>query len=105
MQAAVKWWSHTMLSSRLRADGDQNLNQNFPHLQQEPGNNGQPEKIPFYRVLLSVVQASFGVQNSKNRERDFTQGKFWPFVVAALLVTVVFVLTVATVVKMVLASK
>ena len=76
-----------------------------PRIQQEPASNqSAPKKIPFYKVLLSVIQASFGVQNSQNRERDFTQGKFWPFVVAALLVTVVFVLTVATVVKMVLAK-
>ncbi|MEI7949739.1 MAG: DUF2970 domain-containing protein [Gammaproteobacteria bacterium] len=81
------------------------LKQRFPLVTQEPANNQTgPKKIPFYKVLLSVIQASIGVQNSKNRERDFTQGKFWPFVVAALLVTAAFVLTVATVVKMVLAK-
>ncbi len=82
------------------------MKQHLPRISQEPANKGdEPARIPFYKVLLSVIQASFGVQNNKNRERDFTQGKFWPFVVAALLVTAVFVLTVATVVKMVLAGK
>ncbi len=78
------------------------MNQNS---RQDPSSNEPPKQIPFYKVIISVIQASFGVQNNKNRERDFTQGKFWPFVVAALLVTVAFVLTVATVVKMVLANK
>jgi hypothetical protein len=55
--------------------------------------NGENEeaKIPFWRVMVSVIQASFGVQNKDNRERDFTKGSFMPFVVAALLFTAAFV--------------
>lgn len=63
----------------------------------------QPSKpIPFWQVVISVIQASFGVQNSRNRERDFTQGKFMAFVVAALLFTAIFVMTIAFVVSLVL---
>jgi hypothetical protein len=47
--------------------------------------------IPFWRVVLSVIQASFGVQSRQNRERDFKQGTWLPFVVAALLFTGIFV--------------
>lgn len=61
------------------------------------------EKIPFWRILLSVIQASFGVQSSRNRERDFTQGKLLPFIIAALLFTAVFVLAVMLAVKFALA--
>jgi hypothetical protein len=61
------------------------------------------EKIPFWRVLLSVLQASFGVQSAKNRERDFTQGKLLPFIVAALLFTLFFVLGVMLAVRFALA--
>ena len=84
------------------------MNLHAPRLQQEPGKQdpdkppADPDKIPFLQVILSVISASFGVQNYKNRERDFTQGKFWPFVVAALLFTLLFVLTIVTVVKIVL---
>ena len=71
------------------------------------GNDGRhepdKEKIPFWRVLLSVIQASFGVQSSKNRERDFTQGKLLPFIIAALLFTLVFVLAVMLAVNLALA--
>lgn len=58
--------------------------------------------IPFWRVVLSVIQASFGVQNPENRERDFKQGSLLPFVVAAVLFTVGFVLVLLVVVNLVL---
>jgi len=64
----------------------------------------QQEKIPFWRIMLSVIQASIGVQNSKNRERDFSQGKLLPFIVAAVLFTAFFVLAVMLVVNLVLSS-
>jgi len=54
----------------------------------------QQDDIPFWRVMLSVIQASIGVQNSKNKERDFTQGKLLPFIIAALLFTGCFILAV-----------
>ncbi|HTR00712.1 MAG TPA: DUF2970 domain-containing protein, partial [Candidatus Acidoferrum sp.] len=63
------------------------------------------ENISFLRAMLSVIQASFGVQNRSNRERDFTQGKLWIFIVAALIFTAAFVLTIAGVVTMVLSNK
>ncbi len=61
------------------------------------------EKIPFWRVMLSVIQASFGVQSAKNRQRDFTQGKLLPFIVASLIFTVLFVLLVMLAVRLALA--
>ncbi|MDC0598895.1 DUF2970 domain-containing protein [Gammaproteobacteria bacterium] len=60
--------------------------------------------MPFWRVVLSVIQASFGVQNKKNRERDFQQGSPLPFIIAALIFTVLFVLTLVFVVKLVLSQ-
>jgi hypothetical protein len=60
------------------------------------------EKVSFLQAMLSVIQASFGVQSSHNRERDFTKGKLWIFIVSALIFTVVFVLTIAGIVSMVL---
>ncbi len=60
------------------------------------------DSIPFWRVVLSVIQASFGVQNKDNRERDFKQGHVLPFVVAAALFTVAFVVVLLIVVSVVL---
>ena len=62
----------------------------------------QEKNLPFWRVVLSVMQGGFGVQSASNRERDFKQGKVLPFIVAALLFTCVFVLLLLTVVSLVL---
>lgn len=58
--------------------------------------------MSFLRAMKSVIQASFGVQSQENREHDFSRGKLWVFIVAALIFTAVFVLTIVTVVSMVL---
>jgi hypothetical protein len=68
----------------------------------DAGNDATPQKLSFWKMLLSVMQASFGVQNRKNKERDFASGSIKGFVVAALIFTVLFVLTVASVVNLVL---
>ena len=60
------------------------------------------DSIPFWRVVLSVIQASFGVQSKDNRERDFKQGHVLPFVVAAVLFTAGLVLILMVVVSLVL---
>jgi hypothetical protein len=65
-------------------------------------NAAAPQKLSFWRMMLSVMQASFGVQNRKNKERDFTSGSIQGFVAAALMFTILFVVAVATVVNMVL---
>lgn len=56
------------------------------------------------QVLQSVLAAFFGVQSDRNRERDFTGGRATPFIVAGLVVTLVFIAVVWTVVRLVLAS-
>ena len=66
------------------------------------GKQKKPAKIPFWRMMLSVMQASFGVQTKQNKERDFSNGSITGFVVAALIFTAVFVLVIVSVVKMVL---
>lgn len=75
-------------------------------MEQAPDESKNPQQkqadIPFWRVVLSVIQASFGVQSATNRQRDFGSRSIWPFVVAALLFTVLFVLGLALIVKLVL---
>jgi hypothetical protein len=59
-------------------------------------------KIPFWRMLLSVMQASFGVQNKANKERDFASGSITGFIVAALIFTAIFIAVLVTIVQLVL---
>lgn len=53
-------------------------------------------------VLKSVIASMFGVQSNRNREKDFTHGKPWQYIIIGLLMTVVFMLTVWGVVKLVM---
>lgn len=55
-------------------------------------------------TLKSVLWGMFGVQSARNRERDFTRGKPMHFVVIALLVTTLFILGIALVVRLILRS-
>lgn len=57
-----------------------------------------------FQVIGSVFAAGLGVQSSKNRERDFTQGRFGVFVAAGIIFTLLFIGTVFTVVQLVLSS-
>lgn len=66
----------------------------------------QPEdkvKKPSLIALIgSVISAAFGVQSSKNRERDFTHGKFRNYVITAIIFVGIFIASVFTVVQIVL---
>jgi hypothetical protein len=54
------------------------------------------------QVVSSVLAASLGVQSSKNRERDFKQGRAGVFIAAGIIFTLLFIGTVLTVVQLVL---
>ncbi|KAF1070777.1 MAG: hypothetical protein GAK45_00706 [Pseudomonas citronellolis] len=56
----------------------------------------------FWQMLHSVLAAAFGVQSSKNRSRDFTQGKPGHFIALGVLFTLVFVLLLYALVRLVL---
>ena len=49
-----------------------------------------------------MLAAGLGVQSSKNRERDFKQGRAGVFIAAGLIFTLLFIATVVTIVKLVL---
>ena len=54
------------------------------------------------QVVGSVLAAGLGVQSSKNRERDFKQGRIGVFIAAGIVFTLLFIATVVTVVQLVL---
>ncbi len=56
------------------------------------------------QVAQSVLAAFFGVQSNRNRERDFKGGSAKVFVIAGLIGTVIFIVLVATVVRLVLGA-
>jgi len=54
-----------------------------------------PNGTGFFNVLKSAIAAAFGVQSSKNRERDFKHGKPIHFIVAGIVVTMTFLLLIS----------
>lgn len=70
-----------------------------------PAEPGQPkEKLGPLQVVSSVFAAGLGVQSSRNRERDFKQGKLGVFIAAGIVFTLLFIGVVFTVVQLVLKS-
>jgi NhaP-type Na+/H+ or K+/H+ antiporter len=67
-----------------------------------PGSPKDEGGITPLSLVVSVLGAAFGVQSRKNRERDFTKGNIYVFIVAGVVFTALFVATVWTVVQMVL---
>ena len=53
-------------------------------------------------VIKSVAASAIGVQSSANRERDFEQNSVVPYILVGVVFVVLFVLTLAFVVSLVL---
>jgi len=62
----------------------------------------KPESMTLREVIGSVLAAGFGVQSQRNRERDFARGSATQFVVVGLIATVLFVTTLALLVKFII---
>jgi len=66
-------------------------------------NKDNQSKAPnLWQVIASVLAAAFGVQSSKNRERDFQHGNVATFVGVGLVATVLFVLLIYGIVALVI---
>ena len=71
----------------------------------DPTSDDKDERPPsFLQVVGSVLAAAFGVQSSRNRERDFTRGKLSHFIVVGIGFTILFVGLIIVVVNLVLSN-
>ena len=59
------------------------------------------EELSLLQVMGSVFAASFGVQSKENKIRDFSRGKPVHFIIAGVTITVMFLVTLVTVVNLV----
>lgn len=66
----------------------------------DAGNTGKAPNL--LQVIGSVLAAFFGVQSSKNKERDFQHGNHKVFIIVGILMTLAFLATVITIVQIVL---
>lgn len=63
-----------------------------------------PGKLNPLQVVGSVFAAGLGVQSSKNRERDFKQGRIGVFIAAGIVFTLLFIGVIVLVVQTVIKS-
>lgn len=66
--------------------------------------NLQHSKPSFWDVVKSVIAAMFGVQSDKARERDFSAGNLWAYIIVGIVMVTLFVLAVILVVNLVLSN-
>jgi hypothetical protein len=64
----------------------------------------EEQKPRLLQIVGSVLSAAIGIQNSRNHERDFKHGRARNFIIAGIVFTAVFVVTVFMVVSTVLKS-
>ncbi|MBL3556824.1 MULTISPECIES: DUF2970 domain-containing protein [Marinobacter] len=57
------------------------------------------------KVMQSILAGALGVQSDKRREEDFGSHSPWPYIIAGILFTVGFVVTLIVVVNVVLSSQ
>ncbi len=55
--------------------------------------------MAFFKVLKSVMSAMIGVQKKKNLEEDFSKSSALPFILAGIIMTLVFIISIWAVVQ------
>ncbi len=65
----------------------------------------EQDSLSFGQMLTSTLWAALGVQNKKNRERDFTRGRATHFIYFGIGFTVFFVLGMYALVSLVLSGE
>jgi hypothetical protein len=73
-----------------------------PSVEDENTGEAKAQGMRPWHVISSVFAAGLGVQSSRNRERDFKQGKAGVFIAAGLTFTLLFIAAVVIVVQLVL---
>lgn len=69
-----------------------------------PDQNDEKKGSSVFGVIQSVLGAAFGVQSSKRHAEDAQIGRPAVYITAGVLFTLIFVITVAMVVRTVLSS-
>lgn len=67
-------------------------------------NDAERAGVSAFQVLQSTLAAAFGVQSSRNRERDFKQGKASQFIIAGIVFTLAFIGVMVLIVRTVLGA-
>lgn len=60
--------------------------------------------MEFLKVIKSVLSAMIGVQKKKNLEEDFSKSSAMPFIIAGIIMTLLFMFAVYGVVQLALST-
>ncbi len=60
--------------------------------------------MEFFKVIKSVMSAMIGVQNKKTLQEDFSKSSPIPFIVAGIIMTLLFIISIWVVVQLALGS-
>ena len=91
----------TTTSLDIDTDNDTNTNNNTNN---DTSSEGK-QKLSILHILTSVLAAAVGVQSKKNQEKDFNgKGSIYIYITAGIIFTALFVITIVTVVKSILAG-
>ncbi len=70
--------------------------------EKKPANKRRPGVL---KIIQSILAGAIGVQSDKRRQEDFSSHSPWPYIIAGILFTAGFVITLIVVVKLVLAGQ
>ncbi|MGB1951667.1 MAG: DUF2970 domain-containing protein [Marinobacter sp.] len=65
----------------------------------------KPKGPGVLKIMQSILAGAFGVQSDKRRQEDFSSHSPLPYIIAGLLFTTGFVITLVVVVKLVLSGQ
>lgn len=65
-------------------------------------NKNTTKKPNIWQVLGSTFAAALGVQSQRNRERDFSGGNLYVYLLAGLVFTLAFIIIMVVIVKTIL---
>ena len=58
--------------------------------------------MEFFKILKSVLSAMIGVQKKKNLQEDFSKSSATPFIIAGIIMTLIFIISIWAVVQFIL---
>lgn len=72
---------------------------------QDPKNQPPGRRPGILKIMQSILAGAFGVQSNRRREEDFHSGSPLPYIIAGVVFTVGFVITIALIVQWVLSTQ
>ncbi len=71
---------------------------------EQQSSENEKKSLKPWQVVSSVFAAGLGVQSSRNRERDFKEGRAGVFIAAGIIFTLLFIGVMVAIVQLVLSG-